>query len=102
MSLFDMLLYKAISGGQVSVNAQTKTATPSGIQQTILPDDGYDYLSEVTVNAINSQTKIVTPSGTQQTVLPDDGYDYLSEVTVNAVPYTETLNSAGGYTVTIG
>ena len=48
-----------------------------------------------------TQTKTATPSATQQTVTPDTGY-LLSEVTVNAIPYTETLNSAGGYTVTIG
>ena len=33
---------------------------------------------------------------------PDSGYDYLSAVTVNAIPYTESDNSAGGVTVTIG
>lgn len=34
------------------VTAQTKTATPYTTAQTILPDDGYDYLSEVDINAI--------------------------------------------------
>ena len=34
------------------VSAQSKTATPSTSQQTILPDTGYDYLSQVVVNAI--------------------------------------------------
>lgn len=34
------------------VRAQTKTATPTTSQQTILPDANYDYLSQVTVNAI--------------------------------------------------
>lgn len=34
------------------VTAQSKTATPYTTQQTILPDSGYDYLSQVTVEAI--------------------------------------------------
>lgn len=38
------------SGEAVSV--QSKTATPSPSAQTVLPDNGYDYLSQVTVNAI--------------------------------------------------
>lgn len=52
--------------------------------------------------AVNVQAKTATPSTSQQVILPDTGYDYLSQVTVNAIPYTETLNSAGGYTATIG
>lgn len=34
------------------VTAQAKTATPYTTQQTILPDSEYDYLSQVTVEAI--------------------------------------------------
>lgn len=34
------------------VTAQSKTATPYTTAQTILPDSGYDYLSQVTVEAI--------------------------------------------------
>lgn len=34
------------------VTAQTKTAEPYTTPQTILPDTGYDYLSQVTVEAI--------------------------------------------------
>lgn len=35
-----------------AITAQTKSATPSWSQQTIQPDNGYDYLSAVTVAAI--------------------------------------------------
>lgn len=40
------------SYGGESINAQAKNATPSFTQQTIQPDDGYDYLSAVTIAAI--------------------------------------------------
>lgn len=35
-----------------AVTAQAKTATPTSSQQIIVPDTGYDYLSQVTVNPI--------------------------------------------------
>jgi len=53
-------------------------------------------------DAVNVQSKTATPAKTTQTILPDAGYDYLSQVTIDAIPYTETDNSAGGVTVTIG
>jgi len=55
-----------------------------------------------TGEGVSAQAKNATPSASQQVIVPDQGYDYLSQVTVEAIPYTETLNSAGGYTVTIG
>ena len=38
--------------GSEDVHAQAKTATPATTAQTILPDTGYNYLSQVTVSAI--------------------------------------------------
>ena len=38
--------------GDESVNAQAKTVTPSTSTMTVVPDTGYNYLSQVTVNAI--------------------------------------------------
>lgn len=38
--------------GQEGVKAQSKSATPKTTAQTILPDSGYNYLSQVTVTAI--------------------------------------------------
>lgn len=53
-------------------------------------------------SSVKVQAKTATPTTSQQVVLPDSGYNYLSQVTVAAIPYVETLNSAGGYTATIG
>ena len=38
--------------GTEDVKAEAKTVTPSNIAQTITPSSGFNYLSEVTVNAI--------------------------------------------------
>lgn len=52
--------------------------------------------------SITVQSKTVTPTFTAQTILPDEGYDYLSQVVVSAIPMTESANTAGGLTLTIG
>ena len=86
-------------GGKVSISSteQSKIIASnikSGI--TILGITG-NYSGE----AVSVQSKTATPSTTSQVILPDANYDYLSQVSIDAIPYTETLNSAGGYTATI-
>ncbi len=49
-----------------------------------------------------AETASVTPSSAAQAITPSTGYNYLAQVNVAAIPYTETQNAAGGYTVTIG
>ena len=51
---------------------------------------------------LNIQSKTITPTFAAQTILPDDGYDYLSQVVVSAIPVSESENTAGGLTLTIG
>lgn len=65
--------------------------TVLGVTGTMSPSEGE-----------KAQEKTVTPSIEAQTVVPDSGYTCLSSVTVNAIPYSESDNSAGGKTVTIG
>lgn len=48
--------------GSEDVHAQTKTATPTTSQQVIVPDSGYNYLTQVTVNAI-PYTETANPAG---------------------------------------
>lgn len=53
--------------------------------------------------AVTAQSKDnIIPKTTSQTILPDPEFDYLSQVVIAAIPYTESANSAGGITVTIG
>lgn len=50
------------------VTAQSKSATPSTASQTILPDEGYDYLSQVTVAAIPYVESENSAGGTTVTI----------------------------------
>lgn len=86
--------------GKVSIStAEQAKLIPSNIKSgiTILSVTG-TYSGE----GATAEAKTVTPTTSQQVVLPSSGVDYLSQVTVERIPYTEVLNEAGGYTLTIG
>ena len=51
-----------------SVTAQSKSVTPSRSEQVILPDAGYDYLSQVTVAAIPYATSDNAAGGQTVTI----------------------------------
>lgn len=84
---------------QIAANEQAKII-PENIREgvTILGVAGEMSGSE----DMKAQSKTVTPSAQEQVVLPDSGYNALAQVTVEPIPYSETPNSAGGVTVTIG
>ena len=54
--------------GSEGVKAQAKTVTPSSTQQTILPDDGYTHLSQVTVEKIPYVESENSAGGTTVTI----------------------------------
>lgn len=54
--------------GTEDANPQSKTVTPSTTMQTILPDDGYNYLSQVVVNAISYVESENSAGGTTVTI----------------------------------
>lgn len=76
----------AVSGGSATLQAKTGIV-PTTSSQTIEPDQGYDGLSSVQIDAIQTQTKSATPSETAQTIIPDSG-KYLTSVSVGAVSST--------------
>lgn len=55
----------------VSVSSQSKTVSPSTISQTITPDEEYDYLKQVVVNAI-SYEETQNDYGTTITIAGDN------------------------------
>lgn len=87
--------------GKVGISATEQAKlVPENIRDgvTILGVEG----AMSTTEGAKPQAKAVTPGTSEQVVLPDSGYNYLSQVTVAPIPYTESDNSAGGKTVTIG
>ena len=76
-----MAIFNLSGGGQPVL--QAKQVTPSKSQQIILPDDGYDGLSEVDIDATPLETRTVNPSTSSQTITPSSSSIGFSSVTVN-------------------
>lgn len=93
-------LYDITQKAQVSVNIQPKLQEktdiiPKNAPQTIIPDSGYDGLSEITISAVPIEDpKSVTPTKLEQIISPVSG-KWLSEVTVSAIPdeYVTTVDA---------
>ena len=54
--------------GTEGAKAQAKTITPTTVVQNVLPDEGYNYLSQVTVNAIPYVESDNSAGGTTVTI----------------------------------
>lgn len=76
-----MAIFNLSGSGQPVL--QLKQATPSESQQIILPDEGYDGLSEVDIDATPLETRTVNPSTSSQTITPSSSSVGFSSVTVN-------------------
>lgn len=59
---------KGTMSGTEGAKPQAKTATPSKVQQTVLPDKEYNYLSQVTVAAIPYVESANSAGGTTVTI----------------------------------
>ena len=86
------------SGGSASPTLQTKTVSPSTSSQLIVPDAGFDALSQVTVNAAPLQAKTATIGSSQTIIKPDSGQYGLSQVTVPAAALqSKTVTPSSSY-----
>lgn len=63
-----MLGVEGSMSGTEDVKSQSKTVSPSTEQQTVLPDSGYNYLSQITVDAIPYVESSNSAGGTTVTI----------------------------------
>lgn len=75
---------------------QAKAATPTGENQKIVPDEGYDGLSSVAIEAVLLQAKSVSATHEDQYIQPDNGYTGLSIVEVKKMQLQEKTVTENG------
>ena len=97
-----------VAGGG-SYNLQSKTATPTKLQQNITPDSGYYGLSDVTVNAIPDQyqdvssvTAVAADVLTGKVIVTEDGTVTTGTMPNNGAVAKTLTTSETSYTVPKG
>lgn len=103
-----MIMNLTGSGGATQPKLQVKDAVPSGSQQIILPDTGYDGLSKVNLSAIpgdyigSNVTRqsggIYTPSTSSRTIVPANTY-VTSAVSIAGDPALISSNIRSGASI---
>lgn len=95
MGIFNQQLFGGGGG-----TYQSKIVNPTTSEQTVIPDEGYDALSEVIVNAVLLESKVLTPTLQSQVITPVSPNIGLSQVTtyadgtlcdINNIPYSIVL-----------
>ena len=70
-TLFEGITILGVNGsmsGSEGVNPQAKEITPSAEEQVVLPDAGYNYLTQVTVKAIPYEESANSAGGKTATI----------------------------------
>lgn len=103
-----MIMNLTGSGGATQPKLQVKDATPSGSQQIILPDTGYDGLSKVNLSAIpgdyigpnvtRQSGGVYTPSTSSRTIVPANTY-VTSAVSIAGDPALISSNIRSGASI---
>lgn len=80
-----------------TVNNATKTLKTAGKYM-----EGDVVLTDTTADPTVGPITVTPEAESQIITATSQELDYITQVTINAIPYTESDNSAGGITVTIG
>ena len=97
--IFNLTIGGGSSGGSGNGSLQTKSVTPTNLEQLIEADSGYSALSAVIVGAIPTETVTVKSTAEEQIIYPSVG-KYADVIIVQSVAESGGGSVEGGYTVT--